>query len=499
MMLTGLVFSAEWILGQESVSGFRSGAVAMVPSTALCFLLASGCLLLWLKKESLGPGPARVALPAAAATLIAIAGSNVLVIRSGSASGIDGLIWPAARVLQTDTMAYGSALEFLLLALCLLCLCHQGRRLSPVCQWSATIGLVSSVTALVGYAFGSATLYEVHAFSAMALNTAACFFLLFLAVLLARPHRGWIGILMSEGTGGKSARRLLTVLVPGQLLMGCLVLKVTEISMISENFRLSILVITMTGFLMVTVLRHARIENASEEEVWSFRRRLDEADVDRDMIVREASHRIKNNLQQITAFVDMERSRLQDPAARSVLQSLSGRLRALGLIHDNLLDHRDVTRVSMDAFLRDLAINATEAYGLGARGIDLSVEAVPVEVSPEVGVSIGLLANELVMNAVKHAFPGKSRGRIRVSFEKTEGEDYILNCSDNGVGLSGKPVPGTGSRIVETIIRQLQGREVRCIAEARRGTCRRILLPGHVVDGRMPRTDGMTDTQAPAA
>lgn len=200
------------------------------------------------------------------------------------------------------------------------------------------------------------------------------------------------------------------------------------------------------GFIItaVTDLLH---ESLAETERLSEERRH---------IAAEINHRTKNNLQIIAALLRTE-ARDIDPGENyiNVLEAAARRLSIVGKVHDMLF--RDETRsvVLSDVFLRDLC-NALHTTFLRRGPITLKVDVASERISMSQATTIGLLVNELVTNAIKHAFPDGTPGDILVEF-KCEGRTCRLTVSDNG---RGKPIgrePGFGSRMILTLVDQLNG------------------------------------------
>ena len=178
----------------------------------------------------------------------------------------------------------------------------------------------------------------------------------------------------------------------------------------------------------------------------------------RDLLLREVYHRVKNNLQIVDALLTMQALKLTDPQAKEALLGLHGRIYALGLVHQQLMGSADLKTFDIAPFLRELSDNLLEA---GADGtVELLVEAVPVQVGLDFAVPFGLLVTELVTNALKHAFPAGA-GNIAVLLQPDDGK-LVLTVRDDGVGQSKiKPTPepssGLGSGIVKSLVAQLRG------------------------------------------
>ena len=198
---------------------------------------------------------------------------------------------------------------------------------------------------------------------------------------------------------------------------------------------------------------------------------------ERDVLLREVYHRVKNNLQQIDGLIAIERETLTDPDARHALSSLSGRVRAMGAVHQRLISSDSLVEISVGGFMSDLCREIGRSHNLGKRSISLDVQVDDSTIHIERAVIVGLLVNELVTNALKHAFPDGRPGVVTVRSGK-EAAGTVLEVADNGVGLD--PARGgadtmrhLGLRLIDGFADQLNGKiEFASVG----GTCARLVL-----------------------
>jgi PAS domain S-box-containing protein len=173
----------------------------------------------------------------------------------------------------------------------------------------------------------------------------------------------------------------------------------------------------------------------------------------RDLLLREVYHRVKNNLQIVDSMLLLQAGRLADPLGKAALATLRSRVYALGLVHNQLMGSQDLETFDVAPFLRELTQHLME--GEGDRGIRLRVDAAPLNVGLDFGIPLGLLVTELVTNSMKHAFPDRP-GAIEVSLQE-EGGEVVLQVADDGVGYDPATAAGgtLGGRIVVGLVRQL--------------------------------------------
>ena len=209
---------------------------------------------------------------------------------------------------------------------------------------------------------------------------------------------------------------------------------------------------------------NAELERRVEErtaELVAANNRLSQALEQRDLLLREVYHRVKNNLQLIDSIVTLQIRRLSDPEAKSALQSLRRRLYALGLVHQQLMGSTDLKTFDVSPFLKELSENIIE--GIGGREIDLSVRTIPLTVGLDFAIPLGLLVTELVTNSLKHAFPN-GKGKIDVALNRVDDGTLALVVSDNGAGYDisetsrGEKTGGLGTALIEGLVSQLKAR-----------------------------------------
>jgi len=179
----------------------------------------------------------------------------------------------------------------------------------------------------------------------------------------------------------------------------------------------------------------------------------------RDLLLREVYHRVKNNLQIVDSLLVMQRSRLTDPEAKAALAALRSRVYALGLVHHQLMGSRDFKTFDVAPFLEELSTNLLR--GGASKEVRLSVRAMPLDVGLDFAIPLGLIVTELVTNSLKHAFP-LGVGAIDVVLERAPDGRVALIVSDDGAAVEpGAPADAgrksLGMTIVDALVNQLDG------------------------------------------
>jgi PAS domain S-box-containing protein len=183
---------------------------------------------------------------------------------------------------------------------------------------------------------------------------------------------------------------------------------------------------------------------------------LREAVRQKDMLLREVFHRVYNNLQQVEALLNLQGRRFSDPEIRRAFKDVGDRLRSLALVQQKLYQGDDYRRVNFAAYLRDLA-GAISAMARRPE-IQIVVEAEAIDLDVDRAVPLGLIANELLTNAVKHAFGDRPGGRIDVRLVREARDRLRLEVRDDGTGADPQVVAqgaGLGARLIPNLARQL--------------------------------------------
>lgn len=184
---------------------------------------------------------------------------------------------------------------------------------------------------------------------------------------------------------------------------------------------------------------------------------------EKEALLKEVHHRVKNNLQVIASLLRLESRRIVNPATEMVLRDLQGRIRAMALLHETLYRSGNFAQVDARTYLAQLARHILRSQLSPSGLIDLEIDVDPLGLEIDQAIPCGLIVNELASNSLKHGFPRGGAGKVRVEL-KLLGETGTvrLRVSDNGVGLPAGPEPATaatlGLHLVSDLARQIGGR-----------------------------------------
>jgi PAS domain S-box-containing protein len=155
---------------------------------------------------------------------------------------------------------------------------------------------------------------------------------------------------------------------------------------------------------------------------------------EKEVLLKEIHHRVKNNLQIVSSMLNLQIDQLADPEAIALFKESQSRVRSIALFHEKLYQSKDLARVDIAEYLAGLATDLFAAYGVNPDEIALHLDTEDVPLGVDAAISCGLIVNELVSNAIKHAFPHGRQGDVRVALHQ-DGDQVALEVSDNGAGI----------------------------------------------------------------
>jgi two-component sensor histidine kinase len=197
---------------------------------------------------------------------------------------------------------------------------------------------------------------------------------------------------------------------------------------------------------------------------------------ERELLFRELQHRVNNDFALVNSLLDLQRRKSSDPETRRALEQAIGRIRSVARVHQHLYTLPEIGAIDVRQYLRDLCAALAEAT-LPPAGVYLRCHCDEAYMPRSRAIAVGLATNELITNAVKHAFPEGREGDIDVRFEKTE-TGWCLSVRDNGVGLptTQQLKTGLGAGLIEEFVRQAGGT---LSLESSSGTIARLALPAN--------------------
>lgn len=180
---------------------------------------------------------------------------------------------------------------------------------------------------------------------------------------------------------------------------------------------------------------------------------------EKEMLLKEVHHRVKNNLQIISSIVNLQSSYINDPDASEIFKETQYRIKAIALLHQKLYESKSLTMIDFGMYLRDIITSIFSAFMSDNSRIILELDIDDIELGIDYSIYLGLIFNELITNVIKHAFPGIRNGRLFVSVKQNEQIEIIVR--DNGIGLPENMdifnIDSLGMQLITTLTEQMSG------------------------------------------
>jgi len=200
--------------------------------------------------------------------------------------------------------------------------------------------------------------------------------------------------------------------------------------------------------------------------------RVEQSLKEKDVLLKEVHHRVKNNMQIISSILNLQSSYVTDNYTLALLKESQNRIKTMAYIHESLYQNKSFTSVNFSEYIQTLSKNIIQSYVLSSEKVELILNLEKINLNLDVSIPAGLIINELITNAIKHAFPGTKKGKVCLNL-KSENNSIYLQVTDNGAGIP----PGVdynntntlGLQLVNTLIDQLDG-EINFKSEKDKGT-----------------------------
>lgn len=199
---------------------------------------------------------------------------------------------------------------------------------------------------------------------------------------------------------------------------------------------------------------------------------------EKEILLREIHHRVKNNLQIISSLLDLQAGHLEGKEASDLICESQNRVKSMALIHEQLYQSEDIGNVNFKEYINSLVSNLANSYGADIKNLSFKIDVRDVLLNIDSAIPCGLIIAELVSNSLKHAFPNSRNAKIIINFTLDKDNNYVLNISDNGVGLPKnfdfKNTESLGLQLVNMLVQQLKGK---ISVDVSSGTTFKIIFP----------------------
>ena len=187
---------------------------------------------------------------------------------------------------------------------------------------------------------------------------------------------------------------------------------------------------------------------------------IDRSLKDKQIMLAEIHHRVKNNLAIVSSLIEMQKWEVSEPIQQQ-FKELQSRIKSIALVHEKLYDTDSFSEIDLSQYIRELVEMISKGYKVEERNLDIEFSFYPLQVPITVAVPLGLMCNELVNNAFKHAFTGKEDGKLWIKLDKIEKGIFELSVTDNGGKLpqnfSADENKSLGMTLLNALAVQLEG------------------------------------------
>lgn len=192
-----------------------------------------------------------------------------------------------------------------------------------------------------------------------------------------------------------------------------------------------------------------------------YEAQLEESIKEKEVLLKEVHHRVKNNMQVISSILNLQSSYIQDETALAILRESQDRIKSMSFVHESLYQSKTLSEVNFSEYIKNISRNLFHSYGRPSGGIDLIFNLEEVFLNLDTSIPCGLIINEVVSNSLKYAFTGREKGRITIEFSKLSNGKLKLIISDDGIGLpNGFDIDNAeslGLQLVTTLVTQVSG------------------------------------------
>lgn len=206
--------------------------------------------------------------------------------------------------------------------------------------------------------------------------------------------------------------------------------------------------------------------------------RLKESLREKDILLRELHHRVKNNMQVISSLLNLQANHIADPVAKEMFRETQRRIRSMALVHEQLYQSANLSQINFASYLAHLSSHLFQACGVSTHRVRLNLQTEELLLDVNTAIPLGMIFNELMTNSLKHAFPDNREGEIKVILRRYDRDQAFLEVADNGLGLPKgfklEECKSLGLQIVQTLCHQIKAR---IELDQSEGTAFRIIFP----------------------
>lgn len=191
-----------------------------------------------------------------------------------------------------------------------------------------------------------------------------------------------------------------------------------------------------------------------------LRKEIKQSLAEKEMLLKEIHHRVKNNLMIISSLLNLQAGQLQDNESKEIFKESQSRARSMALIHERLYQSTDLKRIDFGDYLRTLSTELSRTYVTQPELIELEIDVEDIKMDINNAIPLGLISTELITNCFKHAFPQDNRGKVRIDLHE-KGDVCEMTVQDNGIGIpegiNFQNTDSLGIQLINSLTKQIDG------------------------------------------
>jgi two-component sensor histidine kinase len=233
---------------------------------------------------------------------------------------------------------------------------------------------------------------------------------------------------------------------------------------LSKNRILQVFILILSGALLIFLFVVYRLFIKKKK----YSRLLEKKNLEKEFLLKEIHHRVKNNLETISSLLSLQTSKIKSREFQQIMEETQNRVQSMGMIHQRLYQGENMKEIEMKGFFENLGNHIIATFDAAER-VRFFTDMVPLKLDVDLAIPIGLIVNELISNSLKYAFPENRFGEIAVRLSEKDNHLYLI-VSDNGIGMTvDPPILGTGfgSELIRLLTVQLDGKMT---LQAQKGT-----------------------------
>ena len=182
---------------------------------------------------------------------------------------------------------------------------------------------------------------------------------------------------------------------------------------------------------------------------------------EKDTLLKEIHHRVKNNLQTVSSLLSLQSRSIEEPRIKTLIKSSQNRVISMAMVHEMLYMRHDLSKIEYKSYVEELSDYLLRSFKGTDNNITLNIMIPDVKLGIDTAIPLGLLINEVITNALKYGIKDNDEGEIYIELLKSNGKDYVLHIGDNGEGfpenISHKNTKSLGLKLIHNLARQLKG------------------------------------------